>query len=310
MTFIIAEVGSNQKGLKDCLVTIESSKKVGADAVKFQMFSPAELYGPFRSKKPAEGSIEPEWLPKLKKHADACGIELMVSAFSPEGIKTVDPYVRRHKLASCENNHLEMLKLLHDIGKQTIMSCGATWASELSNAIEVIGRKNLILLYCVSAYPAVETKLEKIKALRSEFPDLEVGFSDHSTDYTTIPIEACSASYGAVMLEKHFNPLDLKDTPDAPHSLSYLQFKVMVDRLRLRTLNYNVEVEELSVARQAKRRVIAIKKIKKGDKITQEDVGIFRLERESDQFISPLRIEAVWYTIAKQDFETGDPIQI
>src|SRR3990167_1071022 len=107
-TFIIAEIGSNWTSFEEAKDSISFAKQAGADAVKFQAFRVEALYGFYDSQygehraMGGNGELPLEWLPKLKEKADACGIEFMCSAFSPELYDVVNPYVLVHKIASSE----------------------------------------------------------------------------------------------------------------------------------------------------------------------------------------------------------------
>jgi len=108
--FIIAEVGSNWTTLDDCIQSISSAKLCGADAVKFQAFNYDALYGPglMPLVKGHNPSLPLAWLPKLKDWADTCDIEFMCSAFSPELVEAVNPYVNVHKVASADLSHVRI----------------------------------------------------------------------------------------------------------------------------------------------------------------------------------------------------------
>src|SRR5688572_30128176 len=121
--YFIAEVGSNWGSLDDCFKSIQLASAAGADAVKFQLFDQHALYGVDRDVA-LSGVLDPEWLPKLKQKANSVGIDFMCSAFSPELVDAVDPYVHAHKVASCEMTHVRILEKLRHIGKPVILSTG------------------------------------------------------------------------------------------------------------------------------------------------------------------------------------------
>ncbi len=303
MTFVIAEIGSNFHSLNNCIEAISYAKACGADAVKFQLASELELYGYDVGLGIDKHFIQPSWLPVLREKADACQIEFMCTAFSVQGYAQVNQYVSRHKIASCENLHTGILKTLSYYGKPCIVSLGCTHLKEARYIRQMLARIPVTFLYCIVNYPCTDTMLEKIKELREQIGS-PVGLSDHSTDYTTIPVEA-AWTYGAPIIEKHFNPLDLKDTPDAPHSIDRDQFTTMTRRIKGGEFQLP---SETSAVLKHKRRVIAVQQINSGDEFTTENCGIFRSIQADTQGISPVLYEKILGQKAVEDFKIGDPI--
>lgn len=309
MKFIIAEIGSNHEStLNSCANAIGYAKAVGADAVKFQLVLSDDLYGP-HDQQEYKGSIKPDWLPQLKEKANACDIEFMCSAFSPKGYEMVDHYVLRHKLASPENNHVDILHKLKELGRPVIMSCGASHPSDLRKAVEILGNIDLSLLYCVSAYPCDQVKLEKIQALKALFPNRKIGLSDHTRDYACAPVEAFR-HYGCEILEKHFNPMEL-DSPDACVSIGREEFKTMVDRIKKPVeYDYLPEKNEKEALLKYNRRIIALKDIPKDSYFKKEDVGFYRVKEEDAKGLSPFSLETLLTRPAKENFKAGDIITL
>ena len=100
------------------------------------------------------------------------------------------------------------MRAMRATGKPIILSTGMTDLNGVRQAVEVIGRENLIILHCTSIYPkgteAGEEilrliNLRGIKTLREIF-GVPVGFSSH--DSGVMPSYAAAAR-GAVILEKH-----------------------------------------------------------------------------------------------------------
>lgn len=283
--YIIAEVGSNFRNLEDCLFSIRAAATCGAHAVKFQLFNYAALYGDQQSRlrggptpipeKVNSASIKPDWLPTLKAHADDCGVEFMCTAFSPELVDIVDPYVGVHKIASCENTWPHYLAHVAAKGKPTLMSVGATAEPEIVKALTYI--RPAALLYCVAAYPARQTNLEHMRHLRHL--GLPLGFSDHSLEVFSLAQQAV-IHYGARVVEKHVSFIDGIESPDKPHSLNWTQFKLMCDVLSGRypyDKHYSWQPEERDIRVQHKRRMIATQLIREGEPLRYgENFGIFR----------------------------------
>lgn len=283
--FIIAEIGSNHKSLHDCSHAIAMAKTHGANAVKFQLFDKEALYGfdpcPEQS---LPGSIEPAWLPTLKAKADACGVEFMCTAFSPKFVDMVDPYVEVHKIASSDLCSPQLLKHVRSKGKPIILSTGASSKADVALAVQTIGTQDLVLMYCVSAYPAYQHNLFLMKTLKDLF-NVPVGFSDHSRDVVYAPLSAVN-HFGATVIEKHVNFSPHTDTPDAAHALSPFEFKLMTEYLREHRdhNNFNPMPEEKEMFLKHNRRLIAIADIRKGDAFRfGKNYGAYRSRINDDQ---------------------------
>lgn len=316
--FIIAEIGSNWTSLDDCLHSIAMAKQCGADAVKFQLFDYVALYGPrYVSPSPnCMGALPKAWLPKLKHQADAIGIEFMCSAFSPELVDAVNPYVNIHKVASAELSHVRMLERLRVHGKPVILSTGASGETDIRMALDVLAGRNtqtpeanqlpVVLMYCVAAYPAQEINLDTIHLLRTHYL-LPVGYSDHSTDVLEIPKRAVAC--GAVCVEKHFTAIDA-DTPDSPHSLDVDQFRLMVRAIRGGVSpRLGPSLPETAMVLRHNRRLIASRDVAMGAQLIEnENFGIYRSLKDDTHAFSPFMINEVNGRVAKRAIKAGDGI--
>lgn len=257
MTFVVAEVGSNWTSFEDCLESIALARECGADAVKFQLFTGEALYGKKGLKIPYE--LPKEWLPRLKLEADKCDIEFMCTAFSPELLQLVDPFVKRHKIASCELTYDDLIVAAAETGKPLILSTGASSLKEIRDSVElfedyftgIVVEDSLTIMYCIAAYPAVP-RLPAISILRQNF-DGPVGFSCHSESLK--PAVRAAVHYGATVIEKHFKIRDMK-TPDAGHSLMPNSFQCMVELIKQAPKIEFPDPQEKDTVKLHKRRMI------------------------------------------------------
>lgn len=300
--FIIAEIGSNYKDLGDCLESISMAKACGADAAKFQLFSHKDMFG-YGDQTP---NLNHSWLPLLKEKADACGIEFMCTAFSPESLLLLDPYVYRHKIASSDLTHPELLETANKTGKPIYLSTGASSFNDIRKALSFFPKNRVTLLYCNSSYPAKQPTLHGIDLLKEEFGGTP-GYSCHTTDY-------CAAVYahkyhGAKVIEKHFKIADM-DTPDAPHSLLPDDFKKMTMAIKESRLEKLFpHPAEIDMIKRHKRRLMAIVPINKGEAFRyQVNYGCYRSKSDDLEGLSGFVYNEVNGMISKKDLNPGDPI--
>ena len=327
--FIIAEIGSNWRTLEDCLTSIALAKASGADAVKFQAFTAEALYGNGPHLEGAQvGTLPLDWLPTLKAKADSVGIEFMCTAFSPELVDAVDPFVNVHKVASAEMTHVRILERIRATGKPVFMSTGASSGGDIRKALAVLQECNddtynhdkcnrahtsVVLLYCVAAYPARRVRMSRIGMLKDNF-NLPVGFSDHTTDVITIPWFA-TIVYGACVIEKHVNFIEGLVSPDSPHSLSSDEFKEMCFWINRKVQSSGTlgdlgpTVEENPFILRHNRRLIATKDIQVGDTLEEgKNFGIHRSLKDDRHGYSPFKVVDVHGRSALKPIQAGDSI--
>jgi N,N'-diacetyllegionaminate synthase len=236
--YILAEIGANHNGDMDlCRRLIDSAKSCGADAVKFQSWSPSSLVSKheyerntsYSDRKKHFGSLA-EMVEKYqltrgqhREIAEYCrkqGITFLSSCFSPEEVDLLDELnVPAFKIASMDINNLALLRYVAARKRGVVLSTGMSTLGEIEQAIQTLhdaGSGPIALLHCISIYPpATETiHLRNITTLQTAF-DVPVGFSDHSIG-TAIPLAAIAL--GACIIEKHFT-LD-KDLPGWDHAIS------------------------------------------------------------------------------------------
>lgn len=287
--FIVAEIGSNWRDLRDAVSSISLAKQCGADAVKFQLFSPSALYG--FDGGPDAYSLPLDWLPKLKGKADACGIEFMCTAFSPELVAAVDPFVEIHKIASGDLAYPQLLKAVGATGKPVLLSTGASSKTDVAMAVKTLmeaGAGKIVLLYCNAAYPSVHHNLYQMTWMAKAY-GLPVGLSDHSIDAIYCPLSA-TREFGAVVIEKHFTAFPDLDSPDRPHSLTSDDFKIMCDHIRekVQTDEFNPSRDERVMFMRANRRLVATQDLNEGDELRfGKNYGAYRTLEDDTHGLSP-----------------------
>lgn len=300
---VISELGSNWHSFEDCKTAISLAKSCGADAIKFQLYTHQELYGlPGK----LDGEMPREWLPRLKEKADAVGIEILCTAFSPEGIKYVDQFVSTHKLASSEACHAGMLDVLRETKKPLIVSTGAQVETDILGINTYLHDCDVTFLYCEASYPSNHSNLKNLNRL-AEITQRPVGLSDHSIDVYNIP--ALAEMYGCTVLEKHFNPFDYTDTPDAGHSLGIDDFQSMVYNIKEPSGQFLAPTrQEIDMVLKHKRRLIATEFIKAGDQLRiNENYGVYRSKLSDTKGAHPAAPRN--NVTAKRDYNAGDAIE-
>jgi N-acetylneuraminate synthase/N,N'-diacetyllegionaminate synthase len=249
--FIIAEAGVNHNGdvnLAKRLVDV--AKEAGVDAVKFQTFKAEELVtetaekAAYQKETTSSEESQFEMIKKLElsgrnfeeisAYAHRKGIIFLSSAFDKGSADLLDKLgVPAFKIGSGEITNFPLLKHIAKKKKPIILSTGMSTLDEVEEALTIIrnqGAKEIILLHCVTNYPAKveDTNLRAMETLRQTFK-LPVGLSDHTLGIT-IPIAA--VALGACVIEKHFTLDKNLAGPDHKASLEPDELKHMVKSIR------------------------------------------------------------------------------
>lgn len=329
-TFIIAELSANHLNDFDIAVkTIKAMKEAGADAVKFQTYTPDTItidcdkeYFQIKQGTIWDGQVlynlyedaymPWEWQGELKKIAEDLGLIAFSSPFdktSVDFLETID--VPAYKIASYEITDIPLIEYVAKKGKPIIISTGIASLEDIELAIKTCkeaGNDDITILKCTSSYPAPfdEINLNNIKSLKEKF-NVEVGLSDHTLGEE---VAIAAVALGASVVEKHFTLDRTLGGPDGEFSMEPQEFKQMVNSIRnvekaLGTANFEV-TEKMKINQDFSRSLFVVKDMKKGEIITEENVRSIR----PGFGLHPKYLKDIIGKPVNQDLEKGTPFNL
>jgi len=297
--YIIAELSANHNGvLQKALDTISEAKQCGADAIKLQTYSADtmtididtdefriqgglwdgyKLYDLYQ-----EAQTPFSWHKAMFDHARNIDITCFSTPFDETAVDLLeDMNVPAYKVASFEAIDLPLIKYIASTKKPMIMSTGMANLEEIEEMLAAAqdgGCSEMILLHCISSYPAPieQSNLLTIPDLRENF-NVQIGLSDHTlTNVASIT----AVALGATLIEKHFI-LNRTDTgPDSEFSIEPTQLQELCEQTKSAWQALGVPGYERKPAEEAnvkfRRSIYFVKGLKAGEKITKDHVKRIR----------------------------------
>ena len=297
--YVIAEIGVNHEGsLATAKLLIESAKRGGADAAKFQTYKAGLIASKFSpsywdaSKEPTTsqyelftkydsfGEVEYK---ELAMHCKKHDIEFVSTPFDLGAVDMLNPLVRFFKIASADITNPPLLKKVAATGKPVILSTGASNIGEIDAALVILrsaGAKEICLMHCILNYPTrnENAHLGMLDDLRNRYPELLLGYSDHTLPNEQMTSLIAAHLLGAVVLEKHFtldktlpgndhyHAMDEKDL--ARFQVDVKQVHELLGPTRLKTSIATEEISRLN----ARRSIVLTRDLKSGHPLTEKDL--------------------------------------
>ena len=299
--YIIAEVGINHNGnLSTALEMIDMAKSSGADAVKFQTFKAEEFCGDpeqqfsyFSAGKEVTESMlsmfkrmelkSDDWF-KIKEYADKSGIEFFSTPQNYSDLQLLLPLaIQVIKVGSDDLTNLPLISSYAKTGLPIILSSGMADIAEVHRALEAAGwfeGKHAAMLVCTSQYPTptVDVNIKRVSTLKAAFPNLVVGFSDHSQGNEAAIM---ATALGAKIFEKHFTLSHDAEGPDHWFSLDPTELHSWVKAIREAHVMRGSGIvaptqQELKMRELARRSIVALSDIFEGEVLGNSNIGLRR----------------------------------
>ena len=293
LPYFIAEVNSSHNGnIEIAKEMCLKAKEAGCDCVKFQSWSPESLYSksyydknPIAKRIVQKFSIKPDDLKNISNYCKSINIDFSSTPYSEEEVDFLVnecnvPFI---KIASMEINNYDFLRYIANKNLPMILSTGMADKEEVEQAVKVIeetGNQQLILLHCISIYPAQPNtiNLKNISWLKEEFINYPVGFSDHTLGFEV----ACGAiAIGACVIEKHFTLDKTKMGMDNNMAIEPEEMKNLTSACKnvyiaMGTKKRIVLDAEYKQRENMRRSVVASKDLKEGTVLTKNDLCLKR----------------------------------
>jgi N,N'-diacetyllegionaminate synthase len=323
--FVIAEAGVNHNGnVALARRLIDLAVSAGADAVKFQTFKTERLMSPLAPKadyqlkttNPAESQME--MIGGLELPFDAfrdlhayCRTKGIVFLSTPFDFESVDFLaeldVPAYKVGSGDLTNLPFLRYVAQQHRPLIVSTGMATLTEVEAAVEAVretGGSDLVLLHCVSNYPAApaDVNLRAMATMRQVF-DLPVGYSDHTLG---VAVPFAAVALGACVIEKHVTLDRSLPGPDHKASIEPTELKELVRGIRTieAALGHGRKEpapSEAGTAAAARRSLVADCSIRTGTVITERMLALKR----PGTGLSPATMSRVIGRTARKDIAKG-----
>lgn len=330
--YIIAEIGVNHEGsLELAKKLIDLAKAGGADAAKFQTYKAdtlASKHSPAYwdlTKEPTTSqhklfqkydSFGPAEYRALALHCEEVEIDFVSTPFDSSAVEMLDPLMPFFKIASADLTNVPLLRQVAEAGKPVVLSTGASTSEEVRASVGILrdaGCKELSLLHCVLNYPTADENahLGMITGLRRDYPDLVIGYSDH-----TVPDEGMTAlctAYllGARVIEKHFTHDKTLPGNDHYHAMDVVDlsnFRAAIRRIDLMVGSSSrkepLESEEISRL-NARRSIVLDADVRAGTVLTEEMLTYKR----PGTGVSPIHWDAVIGRRVVRDLSRDDVLQ-
>lgn len=323
----VAEISANHMGsLSRAHQLIDASVDAGASAVKFQTYTPDtmtldvdglavseghELWGGRSLYTLYQEAMTPwEWHAELFDHCRTRGVIPFSSPFDPTAVDFLESLnAPIYKIASLETSDHQLIRLVGETGKPTIISTGATELDEIEELVSVFratGNQDLTLLVCTSSYPAEprDANISRMELLRTKF-NVKVGLSDHTLGIGT---SIAAITLGATVIEKHITLDRVLGGVDSAFSMEPLEFAQLVKEGKsaaesLGSSAWSIQPSE-NESRRLRRSLYIIRDVKKGEYVSPENVRAIR----PGQGISPKHLVSIIGKSFNQDLTLGTPL--
>lgn len=215
--FFVAEIGINHNGdLETAKRLIDAAKRAGCDAVKFQKRTPEACMQPGQKEQMRQtpwGYIsyldyrrriefgQKEYA-AIDRHCREREMPWFASCWDAASVDFMEQFHPPcYKIPSACLTDDALLRHYRQRKQPVILSTGMSTLEQMDRAVEILGREQLILLHCTSAYPCrvEELNLRMISRLLDRY-DVPVGYSGHEVQlYTSV----AAVVLGACVVERH-----------------------------------------------------------------------------------------------------------
>ena len=325
--YVICELSGNHNGsLERAIQLLEAAAATGADAIKIQSYTPDtitidhdgpgfrvegglwegrtlyDLYG--------EAQTPFEWHEPLFRRARELGVTLFSSPFDETAVDLLEELgAPAYKIASFEAVDLPLVAYAASKRKPMIISTGLANSDEIGEAVRAArenGCQEIVLLHCVSSYPAPDeqSNVRTVPDLAARFGVVS-GLSDHTSGSA---VAVASIALGGCVVEKHFTLRRADGGPDASFSLEPDEFRALVEDCKrawrsLGKATYDLQgCERGSI--EFRRSIYVVRDVAAGETLTRENVRSIR----PGHGLPPKHLPEVLGRQATRDLKRGEPL--
>lgn len=322
---VIVEIGINHKGNINLAIDMaDKAIQSGAQIIKHQTHViEDEMSLEARKIKPGnanisiyevikKNSLNEKDEKKLMNHIKSRKRIFISTPFSRKAVDRLVSFdVPAFKIGSGECNNYPLVEYIAKFRKPIILSTGMNSIETIKPSVRILRKYKIpyALLHCTNIYPTPSrlVRINCLTSLKEFFPDAVIGISDHTGNiYTSI----ASVALGASIIEKHFTISKKQAGPDILSSMDPGELKELIKAAKEVYLSRGTSkkplLEEKKTINFAFSSVAALKKIKIGEKLNDENIFTIR---PSGGYFRPNDYYKILGKKAKKDIKKGTQLK-
>ncbi|HEY9049473.1 MAG TPA: N-acetylneuraminate synthase family protein [Ohtaekwangia sp.] len=289
--FIYAETAFHHEGDMDFMLQlIDKTAEAGVDGIKFQvLINFDELIS---SSNPAYQKLQgyifsyQQWKTifdySIQRQLAIVVMPLDTGSF--QLTKEYKDYIRYIELHSVSYHDQLVKERIKELGIDLILGAGGRTKKEIDEAVEYFGEQLRVLMTGFQSYPSAiqDIRLRKIQDLRKEYPDVQVGYGDHSSydDPWCVDSNTLAYAMGASVFEKHITLNEGQSRVDFESAIGVEKLKKIkenLDKLYDILFSYKDSFEMTPAEvnyRNRQKMAVANGNLKEGSIVTAKDISL------------------------------------
>ena len=280
---------------------VDCAAAAGADAVKFQLVYADEICTPDHEHFGLFGRLEipdADWQAVADRSRER-RIRLYLDVFGERSLELACRIgADGLKLHSTDVLNLPLIRRVAACPlSRVILSSGGTFELEISEAVETLAGKKIVLMHGFQGYPTElgDNQVSRLQRLRERYPTCELGFADHvpEDEADRFWLATVAVGAGATVIEKHLTTALALKEEDHEAALNPDEFSLYGAAMRRAHAAYGVtgpaddfgmsEAERV-YRRKTKKHVVASRPLKAGTLLGDEDLALKRTNATESVF--------------------------
>lgn len=284
---------------------ILESKNAGSEGVKFQVLTNIDDFVSTYHTAYDELSdycLSMKQWDEIFSYTKSLNLDIILMPLNIEALDLLKKHsVKYIDIHSVSFNDTSLLKAIKESDVEIILGVGGRTLDEIIVQKNNFGNKLKILMVGFQSFPSKleKIKIAKIEQLKSIFPELEIGYTDHSAfdDNYAILSNDYARLLGATVFEKHITIDEGENRVDAASAVNASKISEIIERLEFieehiinKKNSFIMEEEEIAYRN---RQLVCVAKddFNDGVYLTEENVSLKMVHNPKDCFTEPNHIQ-------------------